>query len=582
MPPRRPETSDNDLLGLGLGYGQHGPARTLGDGHCDPVGLSPLVPPTLPFASGGSGGGGGGNSSSGSTGGGGSPGSSRRSSMAAGSDAPFRGQARPFSTSSSIGSDLTPGTNNNAANNASLSINYLPSKYTQLHEPGQYAHRRGSFFSRTSIADETMDNKDDSALVTGELLPPVPPSSGTGNRFSRLLPNKFTSTLAPQLAHKTVPRGGGRQAFASDAGRMGGEEEEGDELIVMPTTTTGAARETRSEGLRQRHVPSSAAGGDTADTLPTAGQGVHFAGRSTSSTGSRGKNGKPRLIWNRFKWCIFFANLLLLVYAVAILIVALLVWFDVFYRSDVIRVGNRTELIISTTAGALCLFTSLIGFAGIILNNRAFLAVYNLLLWACFALIVTPGYMTYKQHTFNLEGKINAQWSQRLGLSGRLRVQNQLDCCGYFSPFVEATSSNTCYARSTLPGCKSRYLKFERGVLKKWYIAAFAIVPAHLGIILCALLCANHVTYRFGKGLMPKRYRLDADSMAVIMDEYAGQIAKRYGQDVAQEALHRSASDLQLKEKGRAYSFTGYAPSIATSDGVQDPALLGVNTLPLR
>lgn len=224
-----------------------------------------------------------------------------------------------------------------------------------------------------------------------------------------------------------------------------------------------------------------------------------------------------------------------------------------FYRADVIRVGNRTELIsesripslppsltlraVSTAAGALCLFTSLLGFAGIILNNRAFLAVYNLLLWACFALIVTPGYLTYKQHTFNLEGKINAQWSRVLGLSGRLRVQNQvssagllvqdepdtsqLDCCGYFSPFIEATTSNTCYARSTLPGCKSRYLKFERMVLKNWYIASFAIVPAHLGIIITALLCANHVTYRFGKGLMPKRYRLDATSMGVIMDEYA-------------------------------------------------------------
>jgi hypothetical protein len=134
----------------------------------------------------------------------------------------------------------------------------------------------------------------------------------------------------------------------------------------------------------------------------------------------------------------------LLVYAIGILITALLVWFDVFYRSDVIRVGNRTELIsaspppflhsffhaktlaVSTAAGALCLFTSLLGFAGIILNNRAFLAVYNLLLWACFALIVTPGYLTYKQHTFNLEGKINAQWSRALGLSGRLRVQNQV------------------------------------------------------------------------------------------------------------------------------------------------------------
>ena len=27
-------------------------------------------------------------------------------------------------------------------------------------------------------------------------------------------------------------------------------------------------------------------------------------------------------------------------------------------------------------------------------------------------------------------------------------------------------------------------------------------------------------TYRFGKGLTPKRYRLDLGSMAVIMDEY--------------------------------------------------------------
>jgi hypothetical protein len=138
-------------------------------------------------------------------------------------------------------------------------------------------------------------------------------------------------------------------------------------------------------------------------------------------------------------------------------------------------------------------------------------------------------------------------------------------------------------------------------VLKNWYIASFAIVPAHLGIIVTALLCANHVTYRFGKGLMPKRYRLDAASMGVIMDEYAGyvepepflssenpradfahgrQIAQRYGQDVAREALHRSASDLQLKEKARAYSFT-YPPSIATSESA-DPAVLGVNALPLR
>lgn len=58
------------------------------------------------------------------------------------------------------------------------------------------------------------------------------------------------------------------------------------------------------------------------------------------------------------------------------------------------------------------------------------------------------------------------------------------------------------------------------------------------------------------------------------------QIAQRYGQDVAREALHRSTSDLQLKEKGRAYSFT-YPASIATSE-THEPGLLNVNTLPMR
>lgn len=31
-------------------------------------------------------------------------------------------------------------------------------------------------------------------------------------------------------------------------------------------------------------------------------------------------------------------------------------------------------------------------------------------------------------------------------------LQDQLQCCGYYSPYVEATVSQTCYARSVLPG----------------------------------------------------------------------------------------------------------------------------------
>lgn len=163
----------------------------------------------------------------------------------------------------------------------------------------------------------------------------------------------------------------------------------------------------------------------------------------------------------------------------------------------------------------------MIGWAGILLNNRAFLAVYTLLLWISFGLLVTPGYMTYKRKTFNLEGKVNAQWSRNLNVSNRLIIQNILECCGYYSPFVEATVSAKCYSRSMLPGCKGPYLDFERLILMRWFTIVFSLVPLHLACIVAALLCSNHITYRFGKGMMPKAYRLNPAAMAAIMDTYA-------------------------------------------------------------
>lgn len=87
---------------------------------------------------------------------------------------------------------------------------------------------------------------------------------------------------------------------------------------------------------------------------------------------------------------------------------------------------------------------------------------------------------------------------------------------------IEAAQSPLCYTRSNFPGCKGRYLRLEREVLQTWYTVAFSIVPAHCLIIIASLLCSNQVTYRFGKGLTPKRYRLDMASMGVIMDDYAG------------------------------------------------------------
>ncbi|CAE6480325.1 unnamed protein product [Rhizoctonia solani] len=261
-------------------------------------------------------------------------------------------------------------------------------------------------------------------------------------------------------------------------------------------------------------------------------------------------NKKPRLRWNRFKWILFALNVCLTLYTLTGLIFCLLTWFNVWTHADIVRVGNQTELILSTVAASFGVLTAMIGWSGILLNNRAFLAVYTLFLWVTFGLLVAPGYITYKKKTFNLEGKINAQWSTGIGLTGRLRIQNQLHCCGYFSPYVEATISQTCYSRSPLPGCKGEYIRFERNVLTSWYTVAFALVPLQLACMIGALLCSNHVTYRFGKGMMPKAYRLDLNSMAVIMDNYAQQLAEQYGDDVASEIMARSRSNLQVDSQG--------------------------------
>ncbi|KAJ6614133.1 hypothetical protein B0H10DRAFT_2046145 [Mycena sp. CBHHK59/15] len=252
--------------------------------------------------------------------------------------------------------------------------------------------------------------------------------------------------------------------------------------------------------------------------------------------------------WTRFKWVLFISNLLYTVFAILSLVTCLLIWLDIFAQSDVIRVANQTELIFTTLAASVAVFTAIFGWAGVVLNNRSFLAVYTFFLWLAFALLLVPGYLTYRRQALNLLGKLNFQWSEDFDVDARRRVQNALGCCGYFSPFVEASVSAACYARSVLPGCKGGYFRFERALLRRWYVAVFALAGYTVLAIAAALLCANHVTYRFGKGMMPKAYRLNAESVALIMDNYAAQLAEQYGPDVASAAIAhtRSLSNLNL------------------------------------
>ena len=74
--------------------------------------------------------------------------------------------------------------------------------------------------------------------------------------------------------------------------------------------------------------------------------------------------------------------------------------------------------------------------------------------------------------------------------------------------------SGTCYPRSsTLSGCHGPLVRFELDALTSAWGTVFSLVPLHLANIFVGLLCANHVTHRFGKRITPARYRLTADDV---------------------------------------------------------------------
>ena len=45
--------------------------------------------------------------------------------------------------------------------------------------------------------------------------------------------------------------------------------------------------------------------------------------------------------------------------------------------------------------------------------------------------------------------------------------------------------------------------------MREIWRTAFSVVSLHIANIFVSLLCANHVTRTFGKGIMPRRYRLN-------------------------------------------------------------------------
>jgi hypothetical protein len=145
---------------------------------------------------------------------------------------------------------------------------------------------------------------------------------------------------------------------------------------------------------------------------------------------------------------------------------------------------------------------------GTLLNSRPILAVYVLLLFPSFLSFVSVGYVTYKKANFSLDAKASAAWKLWYSPGARTVLQGALGCCGWSGPLHGAAASGTCYTRSPLPGCHGALVHFERDALSSVAGMIFALVPLHLINIFVGLLCANHVTHRFGKGITPARYRL--------------------------------------------------------------------------
>jgi hypothetical protein len=66
-------------------------------------------------------------------------------------------------------------------------------------------------------------------------------------------------------------------------------------------------------------------------------------------------------------------------------------------------VADNDFLTLIALAGSLLVFASLVGLSGMLLNSRALLAVYTLLLWPAFVALVAIGYVAYKRATFSLD-----------------------------------------------------------------------------------------------------------------------------------------------------------------------------------
>ncbi|OZJ07019.1 hypothetical protein BZG36_00012 [Bifiguratus adelaidae] len=203
--------------------------------------------------------------------------------------------------------------------------------------------------------------------------------------------------------------------------------------------------------------------------------------------------------WTQSRMICGGVNLLLFLYGFVAFGGCLATWSFAYERAPVIATVNRHLLV----ASVFCIVTSLVGLVGVFRAQRKYLAISILLMWLCFALIASVGYLSYKQNLWNLRSKLGDQWRKSLTMSQRVAVQANLHCCGYLNPGDHAAYFQMGFAKSLLPGCQHKLWKFEHWFLATTYISAFSLVPVHIAVIVLTVLNAGHITHDFGMRSTP-------------------------------------------------------------------------------
>ncbi|KAG0032200.1 hypothetical protein BGZ81_011455 [Podila clonocystis] len=183
-------------------------------------------------------------------------------------------------------------------------------------------------------------------------------------------------------------------------------------------------------------------------------------------------------------------------------------WTKPFLDSGIMMIANRHLLLLMMAAAPLGIFVALIGFVGILSQNRKVLSIYTILLWPLFGLITAVGYICYRRLHVSLYQKLKFSWINEYSRDDRLVIQNALSCCGFRSLGDYPSYDLHCFPRAPLPACESRFIQYQQDLLSTASSAAFILVPVQLVVMIIALLCSNHVDhlYRSAYPITPRLY----------------------------------------------------------------------------